>query len=189
MKMQEIYTEKARLAVDELKPLLADAILEAKAALDENQSKSSWPGQRDALLQMLKDYQPEADGAESVLNNYLSSYVQKYLIQDGNHVLAAFSEVVRENLLRGDQARKAANALLAAQAGLIPSGLVVWPGLDEWAEKMSHKQLLVWVAILTPEQADKFSRKMERLTKTGEELQERFNKLNDVRLSALLAAC
>lgn len=187
MQKIERYNEAARAAVEELKPLLADAIQEAREALDENQGKISGEGQRAALLKILKAYTPTTDDAESVLNSYISGFVRPDLVQDGRYILSAYDDVLRQNVLKGEAARKAANALLAAQAGLIPSGLTVWPGLDAWSEKMWHKQLYVWVAHLMPEEAQKFERKMEKMTRASEDLESRFSRLNDIRLSSLAA--
>jgi hypothetical protein len=178
------YFEAAKKAAAELRPILEQAIDEAKATMNKLEHDTSLQTQKEYLTKMLSDYAPEKEGAGEFLAGYVGRFVNMNYRADGRHILTAFPSVVATNeLKRSDHRKRAADALLCAQRGLIPPGLAEYP--KEWESSLSASQLMTWVASVMPEEATAYTAKIEKMVAKKQEAAEQLKRLMSVDLKAI----
>ena len=168
-------------AINTLEPMRLEAVQEIRTELEPIEEALSREGQRLALLEMLSNYEPTTEGAEAVLNSYIPSYVRNpAAIPDGRAIPIGFLSCLKQNLLKGHAAKQAANALLCACSGKVSPGLTDWPKLESWDHLMfSPADLLTWLSLLMPDQAEQFGQRIESLTEKRLELTAMLNYLSE----------
>lgn len=160
------FTTAAQQAHDTLTPLLAQAIEDTQAILNEAKQAASIEPLRPELIDMLNSADtPPADSVASILSGYCD-LLPAHSGRDSGLLIRSLVSTKSYRALSDKQAGQIAGAIIASIHGKAPQSLTEWPAAEDWHKQLHDSDLQLWAAWAAPEKYSKFKRKIDTHTES-----------------------